>query len=1536
MRNIKPRMTRIGTPKLLWFAGFAVLVTLVQQGCAGAEGPTDPPPAGPPVVPTPSKLAVVGAPSSSAASRALLATQPVVQLQDANGNAVARAGTAVTVAITTGGGTLAGTATVNTSASGAATFTDLAIAGRVGGRTLTFSAPSLTSATASVTLTPGVATSMVANGAIAVSGTVGSAASSLPSVRVTDADSNNVSGVAVTFAVASGGGSITGATQATDTAGVATVGGWTLGTATGSNTLSATAASLTAVTFSASAAAGAPAVMVLTAAPSAIAQNRIVFPSQPSFQLRDAFGNAAPQAGVAITTSIAAGGDSLAGTTTAATNAAGVATFSDLSIRGLVGARTMRFTAPGLPNVTAPVTVRAGLPTTLTMNAGNNVVADASAIVASPPSVKVTDANGNAVSGVAVTFSVATGGGSVSGASQTTDTLGVATVGGWQLGALPGANSVTATATPIAGSLVTFNATANPVFRANVSSADSTAVSGPAARVALPTGTSAAVVSTQAGGAAKLVITEVGGANPSSGSDSSRFLVAQVTGGATDSTVLRLSVLVSDAPAPGEKQWLFARSQSDPPGVGSWYEATVAQPALMATPSDAARFGLSSLVAGSVTLTFQIALSTNTPTNLYLLRPQLTDPAGCTNSRQFEPYPGRASVANPSVSVVLIHGWQPFMKCKGVNVPNFTDLDDYHPESDWTAMAAKLHERFPTANVYFVRYSTTASPSAAGAYVREKLATLNGGNTGPIVLVGHSSGGLVARYAASGDPLTRKVSEIITLGTPHLGTSIADVASAAALLTARFFPSQGFGFLGTNVVNNDIPLPAPVPTHAVRGGVPCIPGQGPNTSWLQAPWSVLCLGSIDSDGLVPAASAVPPSLAADSYVPPLPSRGVDHRELRANSDVIEKVASWIDRLPRFALSTANLSFTAVTTGANPASQDIAITNAGTGTLSDLSVDAITYATGQPTGWLSAAFGAPAAPTPLTVTASVAGLAPGTYNATIALKSAAAGVTNSPQSVTVTFVVTATAPTITLSAPSLLFNAVATGSSPAPQNIAITNTGTGVLSDLTVDAISYGPGATGWLTASLGGSTAPVALTAGASVTDLAAGTYTATVSIKSTVSGVTNSPQPLNVTFTVAAAAPTITLSASAATYNATAGGLNPLAQSASVTNTGTGLLSGLSVGTIAYGLGQPTGWLGASLDNSTAPATLTFSATTGSLPAGSYTATLPVQSSVAGVTNSPQSISVTFLVAAVPAEVADTLFRFDRIPGAVTRSGSLLFFASATFSINRDVTGVSVNGSSVERRDIVGPFGGIAAITYHGDNAYWIGTTAGDIVFDKLRTSPTVNGGPGTVVTIASSVGDPSYRSDCLVATDTHVYFVGQTSPGIYALRKLALADNSVTDLVAVTSGAACAMDAGTIFYEDRAGNAIKSIPIGGGTPALLASGVSFADGPSVLRVTGSLIVLSDGTTIRSLPKSGGSVTTRAGDLLGLAPSAVVVGSVLYVHENDSSPRCTSFSLIDWSRSLRTTAGCEAADDTSVYWFDRSAPDVNGDRLWVLLKAPR
>ncbi len=81
------------------------------------------------------------------------------------------------------------------------------------------------------------------------------------------------------------------------------------------------------------------------------------------------------------------------------------------------------------------------------------------------PAVRVTDASNLPVSGAPVTFAVVAGGGSVTGATTTTNTNGIAQVGSWTLGSAPARNTMTATVTGITG------VAGNPVLFADTGAA---------------------------------------------------------------------------------------------------------------------------------------------------------------------------------------------------------------------------------------------------------------------------------------------------------------------------------------------------------------------------------------------------------------------------------------------------------------------------------------------------------------------------------------------------------------------------------------------------------------------------------------------------------------------------------------------------------------------------------------------------------------------------------------------------------------------------------------------------------------------------------------------------------------------------------------------------------------------------------------------------------------------------------------------------------------------------------------------------------
>jgi hypothetical protein len=323
--------------------------------------------------------------------------------------------------------------------------------------------------------------------------------------------------------------------------------------------------------------------------------------------------------------------------------------------------------------------------------------------------------------------------------------------------------------------------------------------------------------------------------------------------------------------------------------------------------------------------------------------------------------------------------------------------------------------------------------------------------------------------------------------------------------------------------------------------------------------------------------------------------------------------------PAIALGATAASFAAAEGGANPNQQSIGVTNAGGGSLTGLSA-AVDYTAGQPAGWLSAALTGTTAPTTLVLQPATGELAAGTYTANVRISSDVAQ--NSPQTVSVSFTVGAAEPIIDVSPGQLTFLGQAGGASPAAQTVDIVNAGGGTLSGLALAVAYPGGQPAGWLTTSLSGTTAPAVLTVTANIGSLQAGTYNATVLVSSGVAS--NSPQLVQVTFEVGAAAPSIALGATTVSFTASTGSGDPTPAQISVTNSGGGSLTGLST-SISYTASQPTGWLSTQLSGTSAPATLTLSAARGSLGAGTYTATVIVSADVAD--NSPVGVAVTFTV---------------------------------------------------------------------------------------------------------------------------------------------------------------------------------------------------------------------------------------------------------------------------------------------------------------------
>src|SRR5207237_966033 len=138
----------------------------------------------------------------------------------------------------------------------------------------------------------------------------------------------------------------------------------------------------------------------------------------------------------------------------------GAATFSGLTLTGTAVSYTLSSGGTGLTPITSgPIALSAGAAASIAHNAGGTS-APAGTAVTPPPSVIVKDASGNPVSGVAVTFAANPGSGTVTPTTPVaTGTDGIAAATSWTLSPTAGTNTLTATASGLTGSPVTFTAT---------------------------------------------------------------------------------------------------------------------------------------------------------------------------------------------------------------------------------------------------------------------------------------------------------------------------------------------------------------------------------------------------------------------------------------------------------------------------------------------------------------------------------------------------------------------------------------------------------------------------------------------------------------------------------------------------------------------------------------------------------------------------------------------------------------------------------------------------------------------------------------------------------------------------------------------------------------------------------------------------------------------------------------------------------------------------------------------------------------------
>lgn len=274
----------------------------------------------------------------------------------------------------------------------------------------------------------------------------------------------------VNFVVVSGGGSVYAPTVKTarptagpgaGTNGIASD-VWTLGTKSGPQALEArlinpaNGAVVLVATLNATATPGPAAQLTVVGGDQQIAEVGAAVSVSPTAKVSDQYGNGI--VGISVTFAVSQGGGSVTGASQV-TGSTGLATAGSWTLGTVAGTNALTVATPTLALTGSPAQVvatgRAAVSSRLVT--GQRTFSPRIGTVISP-AAQVTDANGNGVPNVVVTFTVRTGGGSLDGVgsvSALTDGSGNARVD-WAVGATIVSNTLQATAQGLQGSPITF------------------------------------------------------------------------------------------------------------------------------------------------------------------------------------------------------------------------------------------------------------------------------------------------------------------------------------------------------------------------------------------------------------------------------------------------------------------------------------------------------------------------------------------------------------------------------------------------------------------------------------------------------------------------------------------------------------------------------------------------------------------------------------------------------------------------------------------------------------------------------------------------------------------------------------------------------------------------------------------------------------------------------------------------------------------------------------------------------------------------
>lgn len=402
-----------GTTSVNAVSGIAKFTNLTLAGVAGTSYTLTFTSSGLTSVTSSSVLVTFGAASKVSISTApvlgssgsVMATQPVITIQDAQGNTVTSSSATVTVSIASGSsGTLSGTQFSSgvSAVNGIATFTNLAFSTTNSGNsyTFTFASTGLTSATSSPGIQVSGAASKIGIYTLPILGSSGYALAQMPVIAIQDANGNTVTSDNSTVVTISGTG-ISGTTTATASGGFATFSSL-IYTGSGSVTLTFSATlggTYKTATTGSLAVAGAANKISVSRQPVA-STNGALLATQPVVRIEDSNGQLVTASSATVTASVVGSGGYLTNSSSVtAVASGGIATFANLKLNGLVGTQyEVAFASGALTSGTSGyLSVTSGAASKLAISIAP-VGSSSGSALATQPQIQLEDIDGNFVS----------------------------------------------------------------------------------------------------------------------------------------------------------------------------------------------------------------------------------------------------------------------------------------------------------------------------------------------------------------------------------------------------------------------------------------------------------------------------------------------------------------------------------------------------------------------------------------------------------------------------------------------------------------------------------------------------------------------------------------------------------------------------------------------------------------------------------------------------------------------------------------------------------------------------------------------------------------------------------------------------------------------------------------------------------------------------------------------------------------------------------------------------------------------------------